>query len=115
VRVDDPNNLLPKSENPGAVPVLLCGVRTATGRYIAAQLQPNAARTRTYEVTVPQGIPLRLSFSSRRVRIIDSAGVPQTIPHVELPFQVPVGQKQFVFNFSVRNLTPQEASSIVGK
>ena len=115
VQIDDPNNVLPNSETAGALPVLLCGVRTADGRYIPAQLQYNAARTKTYQVTVPQGTVLRLSFSSRRVRILDSTLLPLAFPQLLLPFQVPGGQKLYNLSFSVRALTQQEISSIQGK
>ena len=115
VSIDDPNGVLPKSESAGALPVLLCGVRTANGGYIPAQLQSGAAMTKTYQVTVPQGTPLRLSFSSRRVRLLDTAGVPMAFPQLLITFQVPAGQKQFNLSFTARALTQQEASSIQGK
>ena len=82
---------------------------------LPAQLLSSAGMTKTYQVTVPQGTPLRLSFSSRRVRLLDTAGTPLAFPQLSISFQVPAGQKQFNLSFSARALTQQEASSIRGK
>lgn len=111
IRIDDPARAFPQADDSVNGLPISCGVMTPDRRYVPALLSSRTPEGRTYRLAVPAATNLKLSFSSRVVRLVQGT-VPMNYPHglVELPPQQVGGT--YTLHFAAQPLSAAEKEKI---
>lgn len=100
VRIADPQGLIPTPFNPQRSGFLQLGVFSG-GRFRFARLVSFDSTGLNYEIVVPIGADIHISFQAFNVRVLDSAGVTVDPSRTTVSFTTPTTLSSTVQQFSV--------------
>jgi hypothetical protein len=93
IQINDPNGLLSNSKNPALNPGgLVVGVKYGNGAFVGADTMISQPAGRTYQISVPVGVPLAVWLHSKVLTIADSTGKALALPGALVPFEATAGQ-----------------------
>lgn len=108
VRINDPQHLLPTSEQtPLDFPHLIVGVKFDNEAFQAAQRVSSDSTGENYEMAIPAGVPMNLWLHSRYVTLSDAQGNALANLGAKIPFQAALGATQ-AFTVNVTGAVPQQ-------